>query len=91
MCSLSRGTGRDVLSGRIISNFKQVELSKQDYEKVTAIGHGNKRRCATRGFFFPERRSGIRYNIPVTFKPKWNINTFDEEVEKGAGATVRIA
>lgn len=36
----------DTLSGRIVSNFKQVELSKADYEKVTAIGQGNIRRCA---------------------------------------------
>ncbi|KAG6382068.1 NADP-dependent oxidoreductase domain-containing protein [Boletus reticuloceps] len=66
---------KSVHEGRIISNFKQVELSKEDYEKVTAIGHGNSR----------------RYNTPVTYKPKWNIKIFDEDVEKRAVATVKIA
>ncbi|KAF8132051.1 NADP-dependent oxidoreductase domain-containing protein [Boletus edulis] len=66
---------KSVHEGRIISNFKQVELSKEDYEKVTAIGHGNIR----------------RYNTPVTYKPKWNIKIFDEDVEKRAAATVKIA
>lgn len=28
-------------AGRIISNFKQVKLSDEDYEKVTAVGKGN--------------------------------------------------
>ncbi|KAH0829044.1 NADP-dependent oxidoreductase domain-containing protein [Lanmaoa asiatica] len=66
---------KSVQEGRIISNFKQVELSQEDYEKVTAIGHGNIR----------------RYNTPVTYKPKWNINIFGEEIEKGAATIVKIA
>ncbi|KAF8554832.1 Aldo/keto reductase [Imleria badia] len=66
---------KSVQEGRIISNFKQVELSKEDYDKVTAIGHGHIR----------------RYNTPVTYKPKWNINVFGEDIEEGADATVRIA
>jgi L-glyceraldehyde reductase len=66
---------KSVHEGRIISNFKQVELSKEDYDKVTAIARGNIR----------------RYNTPVTYKPKWNINVFDEDVEKSAAATVKIA
>ncbi|KAF9237882.1 NADP-dependent oxidoreductase domain-containing protein [Melanogaster broomeanus] len=65
---------KSVNEGRIISNFKQIELSKEDYEKVSSIGVGNVR----------------RYNIPVTYKPKCNINIFDEEVEKSASTQVKI-
>lgn len=43
----------NVLSARIISNFKQVELSQEEYEKVTAIGHVN-RRCALPSLFVAE-------------------------------------
>jgi L-glyceraldehyde reductase len=32
---------KSVQEKRIISNFQQVELSKEDYEKISAIGHGN--------------------------------------------------
>ncbi|KAF9237881.1 NADP-dependent oxidoreductase domain-containing protein [Melanogaster broomeanus] len=65
---------KSVNESRIISNFKQVELSKGDYEKVSSIGAGNVR----------------RYNIPVTYKPKWNINVFNEEIEKSALTQAKI-
>ena len=93
-CRLRDGSGLNVPSDRIISNFKQVKLSQEDYEKVTAIGHGNTRRCASCLVacpFFSDRGSHLRYNTPVTYKPKWNINIFDENVEKSAGATVKVA
>ena len=32
---------KSVQESRIISNFKQVELSKDDYEKISSIGHNN--------------------------------------------------
>lgn len=32
---------KSVQESRIISNFKQVELSQEDYEKISTIGHGN--------------------------------------------------
>jgi hypothetical protein len=38
-----------------------------------------------------ELTAHLRYNIPVTFKPKWNINVFNEEIEKSATAQVKIA
>jgi L-glyceraldehyde reductase len=34
---------KSVQEDRIISNFKQVELSSEDYEKITAIGAGSNR------------------------------------------------
>ncbi len=35
---------KSVQEDRIVSNFKQVKLSDEDYEKVTAIGVGNRTR-----------------------------------------------
>lgn len=66
---------KSVQEGRIISNFKQVALSEEDYEKVTAIGVGNFE----------------RFNIPIRFKPKWDIALFGEELEKTATYQVKIA
>lgn len=64
---------------RIISNFQQVQLSKEDYEAITAIGKGNH----------------LRFNTPfrycTTADPKWDINIFDEEDEKAASHQVIIA
>jgi len=65
---------KSVTESRIISNFQQIKLSQEDYEKVTSIGHGKYR----------------RYNIPLTYTPKWSVNIFDEEVEKEARVNVKV-
>ncbi|KAF5366021.1 hypothetical protein D9758_006718 [Tetrapyrgos nigripes] len=65
---------KSVQEERIISNFKQIELSEEDYKAVTALA----------------KDGHTRYNIPVAFKPKWNINLFNEEVEKTAAHNVNI-
>ncbi|KAG6830943.1 hypothetical protein H0H87_006704 [Tephrocybe sp. NHM501043] len=59
---------KSVQEPRIKSNFQQVVLSQEDYEKITAIGVGNY----------------TRFNIPFTYKPKWDVNIFDEPAEKEA-------
>ncbi|KAF9478144.1 Aldo/keto reductase [Pholiota conissans] len=67
---------KSVQEDRIISNFRQVQLSPEDYEKITAIGAGSGR---------------TRFNIPLTTnKPVWDINCFDEPEEKGATNKVKI-
>ncbi|KAK7436513.1 hypothetical protein VKT23_000404 [Stygiomarasmius scandens] len=66
---------KSVQEERIISNFQQVELSKEDYEAITSLG----------------KNGHVRYNIPYTYSPKWSINIFNEEVEKGATYSVNIA
>ncbi|KIM63911.1 hypothetical protein SCLCIDRAFT_673144 [Scleroderma citrinum Foug A] len=66
---------KSVHEDRIKSNFEQVELCKEDYEKITSIGANNHR----------------RFNIPITYKPKWDINVFDEQEEKVATHKVKIA
>ncbi|KAG2050914.1 Aldo/keto reductase [Suillus hirtellus] len=65
---------KSVQEGRIISNFKQVALSEEDYNRVTAIKVGGSE----------------RFNIPFRYIPKWDINLFDEELEKTATHRVNI-
>ncbi|KAF7290049.1 Aldo keto reductase [Mycena chlorophos] len=65
---------KSVHESRIIDNFKQVELGAEDYEKLTAIGKGKE----------------VRFNIPARFKPKWDIELFNEEAEKEATYHVRV-
>ncbi|KAF8910858.1 NADP-dependent oxidoreductase domain-containing protein [Mucidula mucida] len=60
---------KSVQPERITSNFKQVELSPEDYETIYALG-------AT---------EHTRFNIPYLYsKPTWDINIFDEPEEKSA-------
>ncbi|PPQ88054.1 hypothetical protein CVT26_000408, partial [Gymnopilus dilepis] len=67
---------KSVQEERILSNFQQIELSEEDYERVSAIGRGEGR---------------TRFNIPLTTNtPVWDINTFDEPEEKGAKYRVNI-
>ncbi|KAI0041088.1 Aldo/keto reductase [Auriscalpium vulgare] len=65
---------KSVQQERIISNFKQIELSKEDYEKITAIGKSNH----------------LRFNIPITYNPKWSINIFGEPEEAAAEFSVTV-
>ncbi|KAF5366017.1 hypothetical protein D9758_006714 [Tetrapyrgos nigripes] len=66
---------KSVQEDRIISNFQEVELSKEDYDALTALS----------------KNGHTRYNIPITNIPKWDINLFDEAVEKGATHNVNVA
>jgi L-glyceraldehyde reductase len=65
---------KSVQEDRIISNFKQVELSKEDYDDISSIGHGNY----------------TRFNVPYHYSPNWDINIFGEPVEKNATNQVKI-
>ncbi|EUC48486.1 hypothetical protein COCMIDRAFT_86997 [Bipolaris oryzae ATCC 44560] len=60
---------KSVTASRIQENFKEVELSEEDFQKVEEIGK-------------KERR---RFNIPyIANKPRWPVNIFDEPEEKEA-------
>ncbi|KAF9467215.1 NADP-dependent oxidoreductase domain-containing protein [Collybia nuda] len=65
-----------VQEDRIITNFQQVKLSKEDYDAISALGNGNR----------------ARFNIPFTLAdcPSWDINIFDEPEEKPATHKVKI-
>lgn len=60
---------KSVTPSRIQENFKEIELSKEDFEKIESIGKHEPR----------------RFNIPYTAnKPRWPINLFGEPAEEKA-------
>lgn len=66
---------KSVKESRIISNFKQIELSKEDIAAVDKI----------------EETDGTRrYNIPQTYSPAWRVNVFGDDKEKSAKHQIKI-
>ncbi|WFC96845.1 D/L-glyceraldehyde reductase [Malassezia brasiliensis] len=61
---------KSVTPSRIASNFKQIDLSDDEYKAVCRIVDDN--------------GGHVRYNTPITYDPPWDINVFNEEVEKKA-------
>lgn len=63
---------------RIKSNFQQVEITKAQYDEISAIGKNNH----------------LRFNVPFRYcteaDPKWDVNIFDEEDEKAATHQIKI-
>ena len=60
---------KSVTASRIQENFKEIELSKEDFEKVEEIG----------------KKEPRRFNIPyIANKPRWPVNIFNEPEEKEA-------
>lgn len=66
---------KSVQEGRIISNFKEVEITDDDFARISKIGDGEGR---------------YRYIIPFYFVPSWPVNVFGEEREKSTRLTVKI-
>ncbi|KAJ6497422.1 NADP-dependent oxidoreductase domain-containing protein [Mycena sanguinolenta] len=66
---------KSVQEARIVSNFQQVELSKEDFDKITALGDAGH----------------VRYNIPYRYNPSWDISLFDDPEEAKATNKVKIA
>lgn len=65
---------KSVTESRIKSNFDQIELSDEDYKKVTSLY---------------EELGKVRFNIPITYAPKWDVDVFGEEVEQAATHKVK--
>jgi L-glyceraldehyde reductase len=60
---------KSVTPSRIQENFKEVELSNEDFEKIESIG----------------KKEPRRFNIPyIANKPRWPVNLFNEPEEKEA-------
>ncbi|KAF2827706.1 aldehyde reductase-like protein [Ophiobolus disseminans] len=60
---------KSVTASRIQENFKEIELSQEDFEKVEEIG----------------KKEPRRFNIPyIANKPRWPVNIFGEPEEKEA-------
>ncbi|OSC96634.1 Aldo/keto reductase [Trametes coccinea BRFM310] len=65
---------KSVTPERIESNFQQVELSDEDYEKLCELGRKNRK----------------RFNIKTTYPPFWDINIFGEEEEKTTTNQIKV-
>lgn len=89
---------KSVQEERIISNFKLVELSDEDFAKLTEIGKKDYARyvpsrhprpssrtsCSSRDL--PLHLSLRSFNIPCAYSvPKWDINIFGEPEEASVG------
>ncbi|GAA5856030.1 hypothetical protein JCM8547_002947 [Rhodosporidiobolus lusitaniae] len=63
---------KSTTESRIKSNFRVVDLEKEDYEAINAIGD--------------ESKGGKvkRFNVPISYSPRWPIDCFGTEAEKGA-------
>ena len=61
-------------TARIESNFQQVEISDEDYEKLCDLGRKKRR----------------RYNIKTTYPPYWDIDIFGEPEESSTANKIKI-
>lgn len=60
---------KSVTASRIQENFKEIELSESDFQKVEEIG----------------KKEPRRFNIPyIANKPRWPVNIFNEPEEQEA-------
>ncbi|EAW06704.1 putative aldehyde reductase (AKR1) [Aspergillus clavatus NRRL 1] len=65
---------KSVTPSRIAANFQEIELTSEEFEKVSELGK-------------QRRRFNIPY---AAYKPRWNINIFGEEDEKPATHNVIV-
>lgn len=66
---------KSVNETRIKTNFAQIDLSDEDYQKISNI--------------YTEAKH-TRYNVPITYDPPWDINVFGEDIEKNAMHSIKI-
>jgi len=65
---------KSVNKDRIEGNYKQVELSAEDFDELKKIG----------------AEKAVRFNIPFRYEPHWDISVFDEKEEEEATNKPRI-
>ncbi|KAJ7647898.1 NADP-dependent oxidoreductase domain-containing protein [Roridomyces roridus] len=65
---------KSVQEERIQSNFKQIELSQEDFDAISALG----------------KDKHVRFNIPYRYSPSWDIALFGEPEEAPAANQVKI-
>ncbi|KAG0139495.1 hypothetical protein CROQUDRAFT_54649 [Cronartium quercuum f. sp. fusiforme G11] len=66
---------KSVTPSRIVSNFKEIEISDADYQAISNIG----------------RDKEVRFNVPATYAPSWLVNVFETDIEQSAPYKVNIA
>lgn len=65
---------KSVTPSRIHQNFQEIKISDEDVKAINEIGE----------------KDPARYNVPATYKPKWDINIWDDEKEKAATFKVNV-
>ncbi len=73
-CSTQVETDKSAPTERIVSNFQQIELSDEDHETIAELG----------------RKNPKRYNVKTTYPPFWDINIFNDELEKTTTNQIKI-
>ncbi|KAJ7647874.1 NADP-dependent oxidoreductase domain-containing protein [Roridomyces roridus] len=65
---------KSVHEERILLNFKQIELSQEDFDRISALG----------------KERHVRFNIPYRYSPSWDIALFGDPEEASASNQVKI-
>jgi L-glyceraldehyde reductase len=83
---------KSIQEERIISNFKQIKLSDEDFKQLSAIGHGNHTRFVSHSYCSCCRDAefNCRFNLPFQYSTPWDVNIFDEPAEKASTFKVKI-
>ena len=67
---------KSVTPSRIEKNFNQIDLSDEDYQRLSDMIKMNGKEQ--------------RFNTPVYYAPKWNINIFSSEEEKDMPHQIKV-
>ncbi|TFK82385.1 Aldo/keto reductase [Polyporus arcularius HHB13444] len=65
---------KSVTPERIQSNFQQIEISDEDYEKLCELG----------------RKNPKRYNVKTTYPPLWDINIFNDPLDINTAHQIKV-
>lgn len=65
---------KSVTPSRIHQNFQEIKISDEDVKAINEIGE----------------KDPMRFNVPLTYSPKWDINIWDDEKEKAASNKVVV-
>ncbi|KAF3769149.1 hypothetical protein M406DRAFT_63094 [Cryphonectria parasitica EP155] len=59
---------KSVTPSRIAQNFQEIKITDEDVKAINEIGE----------------KEPMRFNVPLTYKPKWDINIWNDEKETAA-------
>lgn len=65
---------KSVTPSRIAQNFQEIKISDEDVKAINEIGE----------------KEPMRFNVPLTYSPKWDINIWNDEKEKAASTKVVV-
>lgn len=65
---------KSVTPSRIHQNFQEIKIDDEDVKAINGIGE----------------KEPMRFNVPLTYSPKWDINIWDDEKEKAATGKVIV-